>query len=174
MKVEQAIIAQLLSKIEELSLVVEDLSKSPSYGVLTRQGVERKWKSIEKRDRALLLIDVDNLHNLNEKYGYEEMNRRISRGLDSLRSAELLGLVYSGDEFIAVVKEEEAIACSRRIAASFKENGITLTIAIISIDGEDFTHNYCTGMYIVQDLKKRGLRDRVCTEYFDGAKNASY
>lgn len=162
-------IEKLQLRIKELENEIEHLSISPSYNVLTRGAIERKWLSIDKTNKSIILFDIDHLHHLNEEFGHEEMNRRISLGLDCVRSCELLGLVYSGDEFVLVVNSTEETLVVNRIKQSFNDYGITLTIALSSIENEinqeefqsEFQPNYQKLVSLISQNKSIGLRNSV-------------
>lgn len=151
----------LKQRIAELENEVKHLSMSPSYQVLTRGAVERRWITIDKTDKSMILFDIDHLHNQNQKNGHEEMNRRIRLGLSSIRSSELLGLVYSGDEFVAVVSSADVELMSQRLRDSFYEHGITLTTIIFTIETNDFNDNYQRAVKKVSELKSENKRDSI-------------
>jgi GGDEF domain-containing protein len=163
MQVGQLIIAQLLTKIEELNSAIAYLSVNRSYKVLTREGAERKWQAIDLRQKSVILFDIDNLHGHNQKHGYEEMNRRISLVLNCVRSCELLGLVFSGDEFFLVVKEEEAIATCERLRAEMKQYQMTATIAVSPITSMSFQVNYQKLTEYILQSKAMGMRNVLIT-----------
>ena len=154
-------IEALKARIAELENEVKHLSMSPSYQVLTRGAVERKWTSINKINKSMILFDIDYLHNLNQTYGHEKMNQKIRLGLDSIRSSELLGLVYSGDEFVAIVSNNDVELMSQRLRDSFLEYGITLTSVILDIENNDFNDNYQRAVKKVSQLKAENKRNSI-------------
>lgn len=154
-------IDQLLQRIKELEEEVEFLSMSPSYQVLTRGAIERKWSTIDKYGKSMILFDIDHLHHLNETFGHDEMNRKIKLGLDCVRSSELLGLVFSGDEFVIIVPNVDAELASSRIRESFGNYGITLTIAVAKIKTTDFQSNYQALLKQVTENKVNSMRNSV-------------
>lgn len=154
-------IEALKARIAELENEVKHLSMSPSYDVLTRGAVERKWTALDKTNKSMILFDIDRLHNLNQEYGHEVMNRKIRLGLDSIRSSELLGLVYSGDEFVAIVPTDNVIIMSQRLRDSFVKYGITLTTIVLTIEDNDFNNNYQRAVKKVSELKSENKRNSI-------------
>lgn len=154
-------IENLKRKIFELETEIEYLSVSSSYKVLTRGGIDRRWKSVDKRNKSMLLFDIDHLHNLNEYYGYEEMNTRITKCLDCVRNSELLGLVFSGDEFVVIVSNDESVLVAERLSKEFAKYGITLTIAIGTIKSNNFDYHYRKLLELVSKQKQSNCRNSI-------------
>ena len=84
--------------------------------------------------RFLIFIDINNLHDLNNRYGYEEMNRRIRRLLAvPIRSSDcFVGKFFSGDEVLCVtgIHREDAEAIVRKLGESAAANGLSFTCEI--------------------------------------------
>jgi GGDEF domain-containing protein len=159
------IISTLIAKIQQLEQENAALSISPSFGVLIRAAVERKWESIDKQDKYFLFFDIDNLHELNATYGYDEVNKRVSLGLATLRSSELLGLVFSGDEFVAVINKKEVEFLLQRLRLDMLRQGITVTCGIVEVDSDEFNKHYKQTKNVVQQAKAENKRDCVVWVY---------
>lgn len=106
------------------------------YGILTRAAFE-----IEKRKVAngqyVIFGDVDQMHELNTQYGYEEVNARVRKALQ-IRGTDLLvmGLWFSGDEIVFVIRGD-ADGFVERVRNSFSNLGMGITLAGSEIvDGE--------------------------------------
>jgi GGDEF domain-containing protein len=159
------IISTLIAKIQQLEQENAALSISPSFGVLTRAATERKWNIINKQDKYFLFFDIDNLHKHNATYGYDEVNKRVSLGLSTLCSSELLGLVFSGDEFVVVINKEEIDLMLQRLRSDMLEQGITVTCGIVSICSDSFDKHYEQTKTVVQQAKLENKRDCVVWVY---------
>lgn len=159
------IISTLLAKIQQLEQENVALSQSPAFNVLTRAAVERRWQNVNKQDKCFLFFDIDNLHQHNANHGYDEVNRRVSLGLTTLRSSELLGLVFSGDEFAAVVNKSEVELMLQRLRSDMLKQGITVTCGIVDIDSDDFDKHYEQTRNVVQQVKSENKRDCVVWVY---------
>jgi GGDEF domain-containing protein len=150
-----------LSKCEELEKLIQEYEYSPAYKVLNRLAVERRWKELKKENKLFVFFDIDKLHCLNETLGYDETNRRIAIALSSFRSIELLGLVFSGDEFVMVVPGNEAEVAIARLRDEMRSQGITVTVGVVPIFSEDFDLHWKEASKLVQISKKNQCRDRV-------------
>ena len=155
------VVSALLARIEELELENKHLSITPSFNVLTRAAVERKWLSTNKQNKCFIFFDIDNLHSLNAEYGYEEINSRIRLGLATLRSSELLGLVFSGDEFVAVVDKAEVNFMINRLQSEMANQGITVTCGVCELVSDDFDEHYEITKTLVTQAKKANKRNTV-------------
>src|SRR3990172_9225319 len=93
-----------LSK-EELVELVGKLAHDASYGCWTRQGLELiVWPEIRERACWIVFADLDYLHELNDTYGHDEINRRITEAIQ-LRKTDVAasGRWYSGDELVWIL-----------------------------------------------------------------------
>jgi diguanylate cyclase (GGDEF)-like protein len=114
-------------------LQIKKLYLCPSYGCLTRQGIDAKWqKNKNKSNQSLIFLDLDNIHKCNEQWGYEVVDTKIKASL-KCRKNELLGRWYSGDELIIIVSTEEAVATYSRIQKQLEDNGLSATFAVLPI-----------------------------------------
>jgi hypothetical protein len=161
----KTIIATLIARIQQLEQENAALSISPAFKVLTRAAVERKWQNINKQGKCFLFFDIDNLHNHNANHGYDEVNRRVSLGLATLRSSELLGLVFSGDEFVAVINKSEVNLMLKRLRSDMCKQGITVTCCVVDITSDDFDKHYKRTRNVVQQAKADNRRDCVVWVY---------
>jgi GGDEF domain-containing protein len=94
-------VAVLLKKIEELQSKVDELSKDDVYGVWTRAAFLQFCKVMPRGIRALVFLDFDRIHELNEMIGYKEVDKRIHSTLDiGFRSSDIIARWYSGDEIV--------------------------------------------------------------------------
>ena len=122
-------IERLKGRLRELET---ELSQDENFGILNRNGLLHfANKQPRGITRHLVLIDIDHLHELNHRYGYEEMNRRI-RSMFSIPvqgSDCFVGKFFSGDEVLCVagVRREDAEAIVKKLEVSAAENGISFT-----------------------------------------------
>lgn len=128
-----------MKTVEELQIENEKLRAENAqlrihapYGVLTRVAFE-----IEKRKltstQYVVFGDIDDMHSLNAKYGYEAVNQMIRSALQA-RSDDLLltGLWFSGDEFVFIVRSDPEGFCTR-LKSSFADRDMGITLAHASI-----------------------------------------
>jgi GGDEF domain-containing protein len=117
--------AVLIALVVFQRLQIKKLYLCPSYGCLTRQGVDAQWqKHKNKSNQSLIFLDLDNIHRCNEEWGYAVVDAKIKASL-KCRKNELLGRWYSGDELIIIVPTEEAVATYSRIQKQLEDNGLS-------------------------------------------------
>lgn len=75
----------------------------PSYGCLTRPGLERRYTG----RGVVLVFDLDAMHALNDRFGYSAMDARIAGALrEACREGEVvIGRWKSGDELAGLAKD---------------------------------------------------------------------
>jgi GGDEF domain-containing protein len=74
----------------------------PSYGCLTRPGIERRYTG----RGVVFVFDLDDMHDLNDRYGYSAMDARIAGALrEACREGEvIIGRWKSGDELAGLAE----------------------------------------------------------------------
>lgn len=113
---------------------IKKLLVCPTFGCLTRQGLTIHWKGIERRaNQAIIFIDLDKMHELNERLGYEEVDRRIHAVCSVLGSQ--MARWYSGDELILSCPIEKSLPFAMQVEAMFVAQGIGATWAIAPLTG---------------------------------------
>ncbi len=94
--------------ITEERLMKEQAEHDPMTGVLNRRGFDQILNSMEKdrRDFALILVDIDNFKGINDTYGHEVGDvilKRVSRFLaEGFRSIDHVCRI-GGDEFAVIM-----------------------------------------------------------------------
>ncbi len=91
----------LLKKIEELQKKIDELSKDDVYDIWTRAAFLQFCKVMPRGIRAVVFLDFDRIHDLNEMIGYQEVDKRIRATLNiNFRVSDLVARWYSGDEIV--------------------------------------------------------------------------
>jgi GGDEF domain-containing protein len=149
---------ELSSENEQLKSMIESLITDSVFGVVTRQGLSIKLNQVSSEIKYICFLDIDNMHNANEQFGYELVNAKIKASLD-IRSSDLLikSRWFSGDELIIVLKEGNPESFLNRLHQNFIDNGLSITSAFTGYSGniEDDV-NYCSDK--VQASKKENVR----------------
>ncbi len=89
-------------------LIKEEVEHDPMTGALNRRGFDQVVKSLEKekRDFALILIDVDNFKSVNDTYGHDvgdTILKKVSKLLkEGFRSIDYVCRI-GGDEFAVIM-----------------------------------------------------------------------
>jgi GGDEF domain-containing protein len=109
--------------------IIEYLSINQAFNVLTRNALDLWLKDISS-GYSIVIFDLDYMKRANTEYGKEEVNRRIRESL-SFRSTDImLGQVYSGDEFAAILHPQDAYGFARRVQDNLHFLGLSATILI--------------------------------------------
>jgi GGDEF domain-containing protein len=86
---------------------IEYLSTDTAFGILTRPALELKLSSMsDERIARIFVLDLNDIHRLNNSLGYGVVNEKITYILSELHRqfpSLIIGRVFSGDE-IAIVE----------------------------------------------------------------------
>ena len=126
------VIGVLCWRLRHLQLELNTLTFDVSYGVLTRQGLDHRWRQTMHAavKFEIVFMDIDNMHQANACLGYEEVDRRI-RAAFSVRATDMLiARWYSGDEIVAIVPVGDGRGAAERILARLEANGLSATCAV--------------------------------------------
>ena len=104
------------AEINLLRMQVDELSRDPVFGIWTRNAFLHFCQVMPRSLRVVTFLDLDNLHKLNEEYGYDEINRRI-KTLFSIpfRRSDVVARWFSGDEIVILFDADQDFAL-RKIA----------------------------------------------------------
>lgn len=132
----------------------------PAYGIQTRAAVEFS----PPKKGMIIFWDIDRMRELNARWGYEEVDRRISAATYKIRLSHGCSLIarwYSGDEFIYNCSSLDAERAARRIHRLFSQQEIAVTIGIASIENDGWREAVRRACKTVQDAKRRGDRGTI-------------
>lgn len=87
---------------------ISELCYDESFGILTRNGLNEKVKEI-KKPFDYIFLDFTDLHLLNERIGYTEVNKRIKGLFEKFKGKCIVGRYFSGDEILVISNECEAV-----------------------------------------------------------------
>ena len=95
--------------LEKIRKKMDDLCYDKLFGVLTRNGLDDKISQISKPFNAVLL-DFSNFGKLNEKLGYQKVNKLMRQAFGSFafRKTDIVGRYFSGDE-ICIITSDNSI-----------------------------------------------------------------
>ena len=127
---DKTIIAKLCglhSHIVDLERQIRDLSWDKSFDMWTKNAFLQFCSVMPRGCRAVAFIDIDDVHGLNHKHGYQEVDRRI-RAMFAIpwRGGDIVARWYSGDEFV-VLFDNHGDGPQRKIEelrASAESNGL--------------------------------------------------
>ena len=116
------------AEIERLQVQLQDLSWDTAFGMWTRAAFLQFCHVMPRGRRILLFLDLDGIHGLNERYGYEQVNQRIKTSFSvSFRRSDVVARWFSGDE-IVILFDSDALGAERKITQlqeSAREQGLT-------------------------------------------------
>jgi hypothetical protein len=119
----------LLARIAFLEAELLDAHTDIPYGCLSRKGLERRYQSGD--DRAIIFLDLDNMHEMNDLYTPDGSDIRISASLECVRASDsITGRWYSGDEIVLNTPMDAAYIIAQRLQAAFIANGLSATFGI--------------------------------------------
>jgi GGDEF domain-containing protein len=149
---------RLQKENEALRAEIEALKIHAPYGILSRAGLEYEKRNVVNNAQYAIFGDIDRMHELNKRYGYETVNGMIKEAL-TLRHDDLLltGLWFSGDELVFVVKSNAQEFCER-IGKSFNKFGMSITLAYAEIEDNNLNSAIDLASKMVQDSKESSAR----------------
>lgn len=153
---------------EDLYKLVQALAWNDGYGCYTRQGFEKLvWHTITKKARWVIFFDIDNMHDLNARHGYEGVNKIIKKSLTIRGSDFMAGQWFSGDEFIVIITDDPGRDISNpvefcmRLKGIFEKNGAPATFAIAPVVSDDLLTNVMPAHELCQAAKARNDRGSI-------------
>ncbi len=117
-------------QIDSLTKKLAELSWDSVFGMWTRTAFLQFCRVMPRGLRTVVFIDLDRVHDLNESVGYAEVDRRVRAAFAiPLRSSDIVGRWYSGDEIVILFDNDPESARSKLAALelSAAAQGITFT-----------------------------------------------
>lgn len=130
----------------------------PAFGMLTRAGLDARLDRLSSAV-DILFVDIDQVHELNTRLGYNEVDRLI-RSAFVMRSGDaiIVGRWYSGDEIIVVAPTGDGQGLAERLQLRLGAVGLSATIAVASAAPRAAIESAKTQ---VQVAKRNGVRGCV-------------
>lgn len=159
-------------EIRELREKCGRLLWDSNFGVHSRAGLDELGNDITGKYRTVAFIDFDGVHELNKKYGYEEVNRRISATLREISKVTDIFVArwFSGDELV-VLSMHDAEKTERLVAAASLIGLVVydteFTYYVEEWNGKTHLNNFIDSMsHKVADIKRTKAAERQAVRYF--------
>lgn len=152
----RSLLARLLGfeqEIDELKRTIDDLRWDNAFGMWTRAAFLQFCRIMPRGMRTVAFIDLDDVHGLNRRLGYSEVDRRVQAIFSiSLRSSDIVARWYSGDE-IVILFDADRDGADRKISelqasANSQEISFAYEIGEWDVGKRDITD-------LVEDLSDR-------------------
>ena len=143
-------------EIDELRLKVAELCWDEPFGMLTRNAFLQRCRELPRIPCRIVFIDLDDIGDLNLRYGYKEVDRRIKSIFNGFYNPkELVARWYSGDEIVVLFDDVPDVAQRmHELQLAAHTQGITFV--------------YATGVWQVGDFSVEEIVDslssQVCRE----------
>ncbi len=116
---------EIIKKKAKIKKIFENKDMDFSTNLLTRNAAEKKvLECIESgKNFSLAFFDIDGLKFANDRYGHNEGDFYIKSVADTLESIFTSNNVfrYGGDEFVAVIEEDDEYSVNQKVLISCKE-----------------------------------------------------
>lgn len=135
MHIRLATSSVLEESLDALKEHVQRLSFDDAFGMLTRPAILHHAAKLPARMYFVLFFDIDGTGALNQRLGYEEVNRRVRASFaPAFRITDLVGRWYSGDEILAVIPHDSRmlVGLIARLSRQAEANGLSFTYAFIA------------------------------------------
>lgn len=121
------------TEIETLKQRISELSIDPVFGMWTRGAFIQFSHIMPRGVRVMAFLDVNDIHSLNERYGYEEVNRKM-RAMFSIpfRRSDLVARWFSGDEIVILFDADREFAQRKieQLQQAAQQQGMSFLYAI--------------------------------------------
>lgn len=119
--------ALLWAEIERLRAELARAHNDPIWGVLTRVGLERRMQHADTT-KGVLVLDLDDLHGANDRYGHAGLDARMTRALGCLRKTDV-GRWQNGDELVVIAPVADLKGIDSKLARALRREGLSATRA---------------------------------------------
>jgi GGDEF domain-containing protein len=120
----------LQKEIKDLRTKVEELSRDEPFGMWTRGAFLQFCRVMPRGIKMIVFIDLDDIHSLNERYGYSEVDRRVRSTFSiPFRCSDLVARWFSGDEIVILLdcEREGAEFKIAQLRESAQRHGLSFT-----------------------------------------------
>lgn len=130
------LVARLFGFDEEIAALreqIRELSWDTAYGMWTRGAFLQFCQIMPRGTRTIVFLDLDRIHILNEKLGYNSVDRRISAAFGGLfRRSDVVARWYSGDEIVILfdADHEAAVRKVEQLTQSGRSQGLSFKYAV--------------------------------------------
>ena len=153
---------------QQLQELVLDLAWNDRFGCYSRPGFEKViWPQIAEDAEWIIFFDIDDMHTLNERHGYDGVDALIKKSL-SVRSTDYVASQWqSGDEFLICLTRNKGrvtsdpVALCERLNEQFIENSVPATFGIAPVTSKELTENVRPAAELVREEKKANRRGRI-------------
>ena len=116
------------SEIEDLRQKIEVLSWDDAFGMWTRNAFIQFCEVMPRGERVVVFLDMDDIHDLNHRHGYAEVDRRMRSTFSiPFRRSDIVARWYSGDE-IVILFDSDLSGAERKVSqleTSAGQNGLS-------------------------------------------------
>ena len=90
-------------EIDELNRRIQELSWDEPFGMWTRSAFLQFCRIMPRGKRTVVFIDLDDIHGMNHRLGYTEVDRRVKQAFSiPFRRSDIVARWYSGDEIVVL------------------------------------------------------------------------
>lgn len=123
----------LQREIKDLRTKVEELSWDEPFGMWTRGAFLQFCRVMPRGIKTVVFLDFDEIHSLNRRFGYSEVDRRVRSTFSiPFRRSDLVARWFSGDEIVILLDcdREGAELKIAQLRESARRHGLTFTYEI--------------------------------------------
>ena len=91
-------------EIIQLKSHIKELGFDSTFNMLTRNAFLEHCRHLPRNSYTIAFLDFDRMHELNTRFGYEEVNKRIRKTFEiPFRASDIRARWYSGDEIVLLL-----------------------------------------------------------------------
>lgn len=146
---------------------IEFLRVNTSFGCLTRQALQLDimFGVLSSERLSIVYWDLDGLKNANETMGEEIVNLKVRQSLN--RWTDRVYSWFSGDEFVAFIRDSDAAGFARRLQVELRSHGLRATFCIVDNNSPVPEDQIKVAVSRVKAMKKTSSYGRVDDMRYD-------
>lgn len=150
-----------LTALADAHSAITELDSDPAWGGCSPAGLRYRLRRLLGGGYGVVVLDLDNLHELNDRLGHTEVDRRMREAFQIRHSDTLRGRWQFGDEVVLIVPSEDAKDCAQRLLHDMQSVGLSATFAVVVNTHERYERavERCQGC--IENAKRNNLRGRV-------------
>lgn len=158
-----AILTHHPTTLEAALDMIAELDQDPAWGGCSPAGLRYRLRRLHAGRWGVVVLDLDNLHSLNDTLGHAEVDRRMQTAFRVRHSDVLRGRWAFGDEVVLIVPAEDARDCAARLLHDLRAVGLSATFAVVEDAGGAFEAAVAAGQTRIEAAKRAGERGEVFT-----------
>lgn len=120
-----------LTALADAHGAIAELDSDPAWGGCSPSGLRYRLRRQPSGRYGVVVLDLDNLHTLNDTLGHTEVDCRMRAAMQLRHSDVLRGRWQFGDEVVLIVPTEDVRDVAARLLIDMQAHGLSATFALV-------------------------------------------